>query len=186
MAEYTAIIEAANAFVDLLRKEMTPEPISKPDVISLCSPHEPEDNQLTVYLFHVEDDPENQGHGYFDVTPQVQRREPTVLKLYFLITAHSKAPAKLREADQLRIVGRVIQIIGDHPTIGGEAVGDATFKLALMKPSHEQLLKIWNSTSNQYKLSLVCEMAGVSIDSKITRKVSRVSDVAVDIVQKRQ
>lgn len=56
MADYTAFVEAGNGLVELLRENMTPEPISKRDLISLCSPHESENNQLTVYLFHIEED----------------------------------------------------------------------------------------------------------------------------------
>ena len=40
MADYTAFVEAGNGLVELLRENMTPEPISKRDLISLCSPHE--------------------------------------------------------------------------------------------------------------------------------------------------
>ena len=54
MAEYTAIFEAAEAVAELLRREMTPEPISKPELIGLCTPFEPEDFQLTVYLYALE------------------------------------------------------------------------------------------------------------------------------------
>ena len=56
MAEYTALYEAAQAVVELLRQEMTPEPISKPELIGLCAPQEPEDFQLTVHLYHLEEE----------------------------------------------------------------------------------------------------------------------------------
>ena len=35
MAGYTAIAEAGQAIVALLRREMTPEPVGKPDLIGL-------------------------------------------------------------------------------------------------------------------------------------------------------
>lgn len=42
MAGYTAIAEAGQAIVALLRREMTPEPVSKPELIGLGSPFEPD------------------------------------------------------------------------------------------------------------------------------------------------
>ena len=63
MAEYTAFVEAGNGLVELLRENMTPEPISKRDLISLCSPHESENNQVTVYLFHIEEDKQSAPNG---------------------------------------------------------------------------------------------------------------------------
>ena len=50
MADYTALVEAGAALVELLRDNLTPEPIGNRELISLCSPHESENNQLTLYL----------------------------------------------------------------------------------------------------------------------------------------
>ena len=50
MADYTALVEAGNALVEMLRDTLTPEPIGNRELIALCSPHESENNQLTLYL----------------------------------------------------------------------------------------------------------------------------------------
>ena len=60
MADYTAIVEAGNAVVDLLRDNLTPEPLGNRELIALCSPHESENNQLTLYLYHIEEENQNQ------------------------------------------------------------------------------------------------------------------------------
>lgn len=107
MAGYTAISEVGNSLVELLRREMTPEPVSKPELIGLCSPYEPEDFQLTVFLFHCEQ--ENQAQpGFVQESRDVQRKAPLRLRLNFLITPHSKAPVQNRAADELRILGRAM------------------------------------------------------------------------------
>lgn len=183
MSEYTALIEAANALVELLRSELTPEPISKPDVISLCSPHEPEDNQLTVYMFHMEPDADNTKFGYYGVGQNVERLQPAHLKGYFLITAHSKAPAKLREADRLRMIGRVIQALNDTPELTLE--NGTVLKIAMMKPGYEQMMKIWDNNNTPYKLSVAVEITGISISSRRTRTISRVKEVTIDVTEHR-
>ena len=73
MADYTALVEAGEALVELLRDNLTPEPISKRELISLCSPHESENNQLTVFLYHVEEDPHNNQAGFtsYSIMPMV-------------------------------------------------------------------------------------------------------------------
>lgn len=93
MPAYTAIAEAGMAIVELLRSQMTPEPISKPELIGLCLPYEPEDYQLTVYLYHIEQSAESQA-GYVREGKTLQRLAPLTLNLNFLITAHSKRRCK--------------------------------------------------------------------------------------------
>ena len=193
MADYTAFVEAGNGLVELLREFMTPEPISKRELISLCSPHENENSQITVYLFHLEEDQQSApGGGYFQQSQEVQRALPSRFRLSFLITAHSKAPVQLREADQYRMLGAAVQILKDHPVLdekylqGSLAEEKPSLHLSVERPNFDQMIKICNNTSKPYKLSVVCKIEGVSIDSKRVRKVSRVSDVSISIEPKDQ
>lgn len=187
MAEYTALVEAGNALVELLRDNMTPEPISTRELISLCSPYESENNQLTVYLFHIEEDQHNAAAGYYQHTKDVEKIQPARYQLSFLVTAHSKAPAQLKEADRYRMVGSVAQIIKDHPVIekrylsGSLLDTNAELHLTLERPNFDQMLKIWNNTTTPYKLSAVCKVMSVEIDSKRMRRISRVGDVAISL-----
>ena len=43
------------------------------------------------------------------------------------------------------------------------------------------MIKIWNDTTNPYKLSIVCKLEGIFIDSKRTRSVARVGEVAISL-----
>ena len=192
MADYTALVEAANGLVELLRDNLTPEPIANREVIALCSPHEPENNQLTVYLYQVEEDTQGVPSGYYQVDRTTQRKRPSRYNLRFLVTAHSKAPAQLKEADQYRMIGAALQVLKDHPIIdpgylsGSLAEQGSVINVVLEKTSQDQLLKIWNNTSTQYKLSFVVLLAGVEIDSRKERKITRVTDVEIHTNQKLQ
>ena len=190
MADYTALAEAGNGLVELLRDYLTPEPISKRELISLCSPHESENNQLTVYLFHIEEDQQSASGGYVQQSRDVQRMSPSRFHLSFLITAHSKAPVQLREADQYRMLGAAIQVLKDHPVLekqyleGSLLDSGAVLHLSVERPNFEQMTKIWSNTSKPYKLSIVCKMDGVLIDSRRTRRIVRVSDVQIGVEQR--
>ena len=190
MADYTALVEAGSALVDLLRDNLTPEPIGNRELIALCSPHESENNQLTLYLYQVEEDTQGAQSGYYQVSREVERIRPTRYNLRFLVTAHSKAPAQLKEADQYRMVGAALQVLRDHPVIdqqyltGSLAEQNARIHVVLEKTTQDQLLKIWNNTSTAYKLSFVVLLTGVEIDSKRERRFTRVTDVSIDTQQK--
>lgn len=190
MADYTALVEAGNALVEMLRDTLTPEPIGNRELIALCSPHESENNQLTLYLYQVEEDTQGAQSGYYQVSREVERIRPTRYNLRFLVTAHSKAPAQLKEADQYRMVGAALQVLRDHPVIdqqylsGSLAEQNARIHVVLEKTTQDQLLKIWNNNSTTYKLSFVVLLTGVEIDSKRERRFSRVTDVTIDTQQK--
>ena len=192
MADYTALVEAGNGLVELLRSQLTPEPIANREVIALCSPHEPENNQLTIYLYQVEEDTQGIQSGYYQVDRNTQRKRPSRYNLRFLVTAHSKAPTQLKEADQYRMIGAALQVLKDHPVIDAEyltgslAEQGATINVVLEKTSQDQLLKIWNNTSTQYKLSFVVLLSGIEIDSRKERKITRVTDVEIHTNQKQQ
>ena len=190
MAEYTALVEAGNALVELLRERMTPEPISNGELIALRSPHESENCQLSVWLFHIEEDSHNNQAGYYQPSKEIQRIQPSNFQLNFLITAHSKAPSNLREADRYRIIGSALQVIKDEPLLGKRFLSGslletgAQLHLSVERPNFDQMIKIWNNNASPYKLSIICKALSVAIDSKRTRRVGRVSDVAISVDQK--
>ena len=191
MADYTALTEAGMALVELLRENLTPEPLGNREMINLCSPHESENNQLTLYLYHIEEDSQNMTSGYFSVDSSTERMQPARYILHFLMTPHSKAPAQMKEADQYRIMGAALQTLRDNPVIpqrhlsGSLAAENAQLHILLDKMPMEQLLKIWNNTSKDYKLSVVVTVTGVTVDSKRIRRTSRVTEVIIGTDRKK-
>lgn len=190
MADYTAIYEAGNALVEYLRDTLCPEPVSKREQISLCTPYEPENNQLTVYMYSIEEDPAVISEGFVARSYDRETMSPTELQAGFLVTAHSNAPANLREADRYRIIGAAIQAVKDMPVLsrkylsGSIAGKDTALRLNMDRVSNENMLKIWNNTSVPYKSSIVVRMNGIVIDSKRTRDVSRVTEIQIGVDQK--
>ena len=190
MADYTAIVEAGEALVEMLRDHLAPEPISNRELISLCSPHESENNQLTVYLYQLEEDPHNTQGGYYQYTKDIQKIRPAKFHLNFLVTAHSKAPSQLKEADQHRMIGAVVQIIMDNPVLdkkylsGSILESNETLRVSVERPNFDQLIKIWNNTAAPYKLSIAVRLDGVEIESKRMRTISRVVDATISVDEK--
>jgi len=190
MADYTAFVEAGNALVELLRGQLTPEPLGEREAISLCSPHESGSSQLTLYLYHVEEESPNLSTGYYQADRDTQRVRPARYALRYLATPHSKAPVQLREADVHRVAGALVQAVRDNPVVparflsGSLAEEAAELRLRIETTPVEQLLKIWNNTTRDYKLSFVILLTGVTIRSNRERCVPRVREVVVDDRQK--
>ncbi len=186
MADYTAFSEAGGALVELLRESLTPEPLGNRELINLCSPHESENNQLTLYLYHIEEENQNVTSSYYSVDRETQRIRPAQFTLHYLVTAHSKAPAQMKEADQQRIIGATVQTLRDNPVIprrflgGSLAAEGAELHVSVDRMPLEQMLKIWNNNSKEYKLSIVVTVTGVTIDSGRERRVARVTEVTID------
>ena len=186
MADYTAFVEADNALLEMLRDKLTPEPLSDRELISLCSPHDNGNSQLSLSLYQVEEEAPQNSVGYYQADRDTQRIRPAQYVMRYLVTAHSKAPGQLKEADQHRLIGAVAQALRDNPVIpakyvsGSSAEENAQFHVSVEKTSMEQILKIWNNTTKEYKLSLVVMLTGATINSGRTRKVSRVTDAEID------
>ena len=188
MAGYTAIAEAGQAIVALLRREMTPEPVSKPELIGLGSPFEPEDFQLTVHLLHLEESAEGR-QGFIQEGRNSQRMAPLQLKLTYLVTAHSKAPVTNRAEDEYRILGRAVQALRDNPAIdsgvlsGSLAQSGEALLVSISKLTMEALQRMWNSNSKPYKASFAVNCT-VSIESTRTRTAGRVGQISVTLDEK--
>ncbi len=191
MADYTALTEAGSALVELLRENLTPEPIGNRELINLCSPHESGNNQLTLYLYQIEEDSQGVVAGYYSVDNETERMRGAQYILHFLLTPHSKAPEQMREADQYKILGAAVQTLRDNPVIpqrllgGSIASENAEIHIQIEKTNMEQLLKIWNNTTKDYKASVAVTLTGVNIDSKRTRRVSRVKEVIIGTREKK-
>ena len=193
MAEYTAIFEAAEAVAELLRREMTPEPISKPELIGLCTPFEPEDFQLTVYLYALEEETHRRQSPYAFQTEgrDAQRMPPLALNLHLALTAHSKAPVQTRAADEYRILGRAMQVVRDHPDLapycgGSLAASGQPVRLSLEndRERQEALQRAWSGSNKPYKLSFSCRVETVLLDSERVRSVARVRHIRIETEEK--
>ena len=194
MGSSNVIAEAGLSVVNVLKKNMTPEPIASPESIGLCMPQEPEDFQLTVWIYNFEEQKGMGGGVGFRPDSADSSRErfaPMQMKLYLLVTAHSKAPPQTRSADEYRIIGRAMQVVRDIPTIGSEYIEGSlandteALNMEMVKLSAEDITKIWNNTSKPVKMSFGLSVS-VSIESNLVRPVdTRVGEARIELTQKR-
>lgn len=195
MGDYNAIYEAGQSLVELFKREMTPMPVSSLEGIGLCTPHEPEDYQLTVWIYNIEEHNDtsiNSGFAIDSANSNQERYVPMQLRCHALLSAHSKAPTQTRLTDEYRIIGRALQIVRDNPIIPadkltGSLANDGTaIQLQYIKLNNDELSKIWNSANKTIKPSFGLHISSVTIASNRIRPVgTRVSSASVEIRQKK-
>ena len=89
------------------------------------------------------------------------------------------------------LLAAALQTLRDNPVIpqkylsGSVAAENAQLHVSVDRMTMEQLLKIWNNTSKDYKLSNVVTVTGVTIESKRSRRVSRVKEVIIGTEEKK-
>lgn len=196
MGDYNAIYEAGQSVVELLKREMTPLPISSPEGIGLCTPHEPEDFQLTVWLYNIEEHNDTGVNSGFITDSGDLRQEryvPMQVRCHGLVSAHSKAPLQTRLSDEYKILGRAIQVVRDNPIVpvdrltGSLANGGTALQLQYNKLNNDELGKIWNNSNKTIKPSFGVHISAVAIESNRTRPAgTRVSSADIQLLQKKK
>ena len=180
MTDYTAIFEAGESLVELLRSEMSPEPVAKKEQIGLCEPQSPEDYQLTVWIYNIEEQKDSgpmTGYITDPENPLIERFAPTRLRLQVLISAHSKAPAIQKYADEYRIIGRAMQVLRDTPSIPQEFLKGTLAEqrepvlIEITKLSTEELVRVWNNTQKTVRPSFGITLSQIMMRSNRTRQV---------------
>lgn len=181
MSDYTAIYDAGESLTELLRGEMSPEPIAKKEQIGLCEPQSPGDLRLTVWIYHIEEQKDSPLTGYIPdpEDPAVERFAPMKLRLHALISAHSKAVSAQKYSDEYRLIGRALQVIRDNPSIpveylcGTLAGQDEPVLLETARLNAEQLSHIWNNTQKTVSPSFGVDISQIFVRSGRTRKIAK-------------
>ena len=161
MANYTVIVDAGASIIEVLRDNLTPEPILSPDMIGLCSPAETGDLQLGLYLYSIKQNREYRRDG-----------EPMlVLTLYYLLTAYSSADIKQRAYDEDYILGAAIQVLHENSSLGSAylqgTLGSSGEELRVDQYflSPEDIQKIWLFPNIPYRTSVGYMVYPIIIDT---------------------
>lgn len=182
MASYAIIADIGNAIVQLLRDHLVPGIIINTESIGLCTPNDRGDIVLGINLYDIK---ENQDIVLTDMSPKgiSQLKYPsTFYNLYYMITAYSASDIKFRAAEDQKILGKVLQVLRDHPTFTADQLGseltNSRFapKIELLQLESEEKIKLWNVPDMPYRLSLFYRVYPVEIESTRVKEVSRVVD----------
>jgi hypothetical protein len=186
MGKYTMIADTGQRLVELLRREMVPEVIQNPDEIGLRSPEDHGDVSLGLFLYSVEESEEVRQAGTAIIRNDTLRKVPVYLSLYYMITAYSSGDVKYRMTQEEQILGRVIQVFHDYSLIPLEDVdpdgmSGMDLRISMQRLTLDEKSKIWSFPNVGNRLSLFYKVAPVAIDSALTAKVTRVTELDINV-----
>lgn len=183
LASYTIIADIGNAIVQLLRDNLVPAIIISTENIGLCTPSDKGDIILGVNLYDVRENQDIVPTGMMAKGVRQLKYPSTFYDLYYMITAYSASDIKFRAAEDQKILGKVLQVLKDHPTFTAEQLGSELTnsqyvpKIELLHLENEEKVKLWHVPDMPYKLSLFYKVYPVEIESNRVKEVTRVVDV---------
>ncbi len=190
MGKYTVIAEVSQSILNLLRKELSPEIIKKYEQIALCAPSKQEDVKVGIHLYDVQEYSEFAQRTMIQKSSGELQFPPQALTLHYIVTVYSSADRLSKAIDEQRIMGRVIQVLADHPRMEGEwlsgslAEQDEVFEILRENMKYEDKIKLWQFPNTPYQLSMVYKVQPVKLESTRIKSVKRVREMDVELQPK--
>lgn len=146
-------------------------------VVSLNTPKEMIDRTgegLSVWLYRVIRDEERLNAPPFRRDFTSLERAPLPVRLHYLITpiVNTTNAVAGPETEQV-ILGKVMQILHDHPTFRGADLQDdyigteVELNVRLESLNLEEITRVWDALEGSYQLSISYEVSVVNIESEI-------------------
>ena len=185
MGKYTIIADTGNCLVERLRGALVPDLIQNAGEIGLRSPEDRGDTVLGLFLYDIRPS-EEVYQKREEVTNDRIAKPPVFLSLSYMITAYSQGDIQYRLPQDERILGRVIQYFHDNPIIPLEEVdarrmSGTELHIQMLKLDEDEKSRIWSFPNVGNRLSLFYRVSPVAIDSEISRKVTRVTDLDINV-----
>ena len=185
MGKYTIIADTGNCLVERLRGALVPDLIQNAGEIGLRSPEDRGDTVLGLFLYDIRPSEEVYQKRAV-VTNDRIAKPPVFLSLSYMITAYSQGDIQYRLPQDERILGRVIQSFHDNPIIPLEEVdarrmSGTELHIQMLKLDEDEKSRIWSFPNVGNRLSLFYRVSPVAIDSEISRKVTRVTDLDINV-----
>lgn len=187
MGQYSVIAEVSQSILELLRREMTPHIIKKYEQIALCAPSKQEDVKVGIHLYDVMENSDFVSRSMIQKDGGTLQFPPQSLTLYYLVTVYSSADKYSKAIDEQRLLGKVMQVLGDHNRLeGDQLIGSLQeqqegFEIIRENLKYEDKIKLWQFPNIPYQLSMVYKVQPVRLESNRIKQVSRVKQVDIGL-----
>lgn len=181
---YGMIADVGNLLVEILCRELVPGLIPHKNQIGLCSPDGHGDLKVGIFLYNISENPDIRISGMVNAGVSRQVYPSTYLDLYYMITAYSDTDMKYRAEEEHRILGRIVQALGDNRILSEGMLGgnvSMPAKIQFQKMESYEKNRMWNFQELSYKLSLFYVVRPVEIPSARSKEIVRVRDVEYQV-----
>lgn len=195
MGNYTIIALTGKAIIDLLCRELVPEPVKRAENIGLCNPDEKGNYILGLYLYDIEENAEVRNQEKIMLDREHFKNPPTSLNLYYMLFASSESEIASRAGDEQKILGKAIQVLNDYSRIGINQENtlvtegfDETMEIfdiqGLVLPFEEKQ-KIYSLFEKKALTAYFYKVGPVFIESEKIKRIRRVMQSEIIIKQKK-
>jgi hypothetical protein len=176
MSDYKVLAEVGQSLINVLWEQIEADPdlvalINNSSLISLESPAEHQENSsdpslLSVYLYRIVEDSYMKNRVQVEGPGGSVRKPPMSLDLYYLITPLLKAPR-----DQQIVLGKVLQILYDRPTLEGPdlagtlATSGEVVRVIFNTVPLQEVSWVWQALETPYRLSVTYTVRVTLLDS---------------------
>jgi hypothetical protein len=182
-AMYTALRATSQTLATYLRQQFEADPDLAPFFnaasggtmqVRLNTPQEMIDANLaglSVWLYRVIRDEERLNAPPQRIGPNLLQPPPLPVRLHYLVTPITGAQSQIGPETEQVILGKVLQIFHDHPTLrGSDLQGDFSgteveLTVRLETLTLEEIARVWDALDAPYQLSVSYEVSVVEIAS---------------------
>ena len=184
MAKYTIISDIGKGMIALLRDKLVPDVLDKSESIGICDPKERGEYIVGIHPYDIREDANGKAENKKSLPDGSIQDAPAMIELYYVISVNSKAGLDSKALDEAKIIGKIIQVIKDNPTIPRRYMPDNTdaeienVPISMLPLNMEEKVKVWTMFGEPYKLSVFYIVGPVAIDStNITKPKKRVETI---------
>lgn len=168
LALRSAVFDALSETQDVL---FTFNDVATDIILSPPGENIPNTAQLSIYLYHLEPDPQMRNQPKLTQGRSALLKAPQAMRAYYLIT-----PLLDLEDHNHLMMGRILQVLHDTPYLDTISTGplDSSFgggspelRLSLEQMRLEDISRIWSALGSDYRLSVAYMMRSIIIDSAL-------------------
>lgn len=183
MAGYTAIEDAGDTLVGLLRDRMSA--LLDTEEIALASPDSVGKNdkiRLSLYLYRVTESAHLKNQRRRSVDATTTAGSPLELDLHYVLTAHPSQTGNdetAKSGEQHRVLGRAMQVLHDDAIVrGSDLAGSLTgepLHLSIESEPPGSVVNVWSTFDEKpFRPSVTYVVGPVAIESGREEEVPRV------------
>lgn len=179
MAKYTIISDIGKGLVSLLRDKLVPEPVDKGESIGICDPKERGGYIVGIHPYDIKEDTSGRATENTNLPDGSVQDPPAMIELYYVVSVCSKAEIETKALDEAKIIGKIIQIFKDNPTIPPRYMPNnvgmpiENVPISMLPLNMEEKVKVWTMFGEPYKLSVFYVVGPIAIDSENIHKAKK-------------
>ncbi|HEX8475987.1 MAG TPA: DUF4255 domain-containing protein [Pyrinomonadaceae bacterium] len=133
--------------------------------------------KVNLFLFRVMENAFAKNQEWQAVGTDTLNYPPLALNLFYVLTPYAE-----NRLDEQRIFGEAMRILHDNAVVAGATLRGALentseeLKIDMVPFTLENIAQIWSAMNQPYRLSVCYQVRMVLIDSRIARRITRVTE----------